>query len=186
MASRGRRIGFTVMAAAVSIAYTILLPFDYTQRFSFANWDYLDPYQIAWSVVLGLGMAFVLIIQFYAMRQVVASSPIALSGVAFVTSLLPSLLCCTPMLPTLLTFVGLSTMQVYGTAGTLQYFFATHQTEFLTGSLLLLVTTAGWGLHRIAHSTCLTTEGCAAPSSAPRGDTEVSEPAAIDGNGRQQ
>jgi hypothetical protein len=37
LGSPGRLLGFTAIAAVVSIAYTIMLPFDATQRFSPAN-----------------------------------------------------------------------------------------------------------------------------------------------------
>ena len=171
LASRGRLAGFVVTAAVVSLAYTILLPFDITQRFSLANWHYLTASLIAWSVALGLGMAYVLVVQVHAIRQIAArGSSVTVGGVAFLGSLLPSLLCCSPVLPTLLAFVGLSTAQVYGTAGAWQYFFAVHQTAFLAGSLVVLAVTAWWGLRRIARSTCATDQGCATP------DTDRSQP----------
>lgn len=168
LGSRWRLLGFAVTAAIVGLAYTILLPFDATGRFSLANWRYLTPALTAWSVILGLGMAFVLLIQFHAIRQLAARrSTVAVSGLAFVGGLLPSLLCCSPLLPTLLTFVGLSTAQVYGTTGTWQYFFAAHQTVFLAGSLLLLLLTAGWGLRRLARNACAGEQGCPIPEGTP-------------------
>jgi len=33
LGTRGRLTGFAMVAAAVTLLYTILLPFDYTQRF---------------------------------------------------------------------------------------------------------------------------------------------------------
>lgn len=168
LGSRWWLLGFAVTAAIVGLAYTILLPFDATGRFSLANWRYLTPALIAWSVILGLGMAFVLLIQVHAIRQLAARrSTVAVSGLAFVGGLLPSLLCCSPLLPTLLTFVGLSTAQVYGTTGAWQYFFAAHQTAFLAGSLLLLLLTAGWGLRRIARNACVSEQGCPTPEDTP-------------------
>ena len=47
-------------------------------------------------------------------------------------------------------------MSVYGTTGTLQHFFATHQTGFFVGSLLLMALTAWWSIHKIGKATCLT------------------------------
>ena len=163
LGTRGRLAGFAVIAGAVTLLYTILLPFDYTQRFELANWNYLDAYLLAWAIVLGLGMGFVVSVQVYAMRRIAAARVAsgAAGGLAFVGSLLPSFLCCTPIIPTLLAFVGVSWVGLYGTTGTLQHFFAVHQTEFLSASLALLAGTAWWGLHKVARAACMSEEGCA-------------------------
>ena len=159
----GRIIGFLVTSGIVAFFYTLLLPFDYTQRLEFANWDYLNAYLLIWAIVLGLAMGLVLSIQVYAMRRVAAARAAsgATSGAAFIVSLLPSFLCCTPIVPSLLTFVGLSGVGLYTTTGTLQHFFAVHQTEFLAASLVLLGLMCWWGLHKVAYSQCFTEEGCA-------------------------
>lgn len=159
----GRIAGLVGVATVVAFFYTLLLPFDYTQRFSFANWDLLNAYLLTWAIVLGLAMGLVVTVQVYAMRRVAAARAAsgAAGGVAFVASLLPSFLCCTPIVPSVLAFVGVSGVGLYGTTGTLQRFFALHQTEFLSASLALLVTMSWWGLHKVARSTCLTDNGCA-------------------------
>lgn len=164
--SRVRVTGFTVTAAAITIGYTLLLPFQFTQRFGWRNWRFLTGQQLAWSIVLGLGMAFVLTVQVYAMRRIAAGRTGTLTGIALVGSLLPSFLCCTPIIPTLLAFIGLSTVSVYGTTGTLQHFFAIHQTQFFVGSLVLLAFSGWWGLRRVVRSTCWTDDGCAIPQAA--------------------
>ena len=171
LGSRGRFAGFVVIAGAVTLLYTILLPFDYTQRFELANWNYLDAYLLAWAIVLGLGMGFVVSVQVYAMRRIAADRVAsgAAGSLAFVGSLLPSFLCCTPIIPTLLAFVGVSGVGLYGTTGTLQHFFAVHQTEFLSASLAVLVVTGWWGLRKVARAACLSEEGCAVEE---RGDIE--------------
>ncbi len=146
----GRTAGFLVSSGVVAFFYTLLLPFGYTQRFELANWGYLDAYLLAWAVVLGLAMGLVLSVQAYAMRRVAAARAAsgAAGGVAFVASLLPSFLCCTPVIPSLLAFVGVSGVGLYTTTGALQHFFAVHQSEFLAASLLLLASCAGGGCAR--------------------------------------
>ncbi len=153
---------FAVATLVVAFFYSVLLPFDYTQRVSFQNWQYLNAYLLIWAIVLAAGMGVVVSVQVHAMRRIVrarASSGIA-GGLAFVGSLLPSFLCCTPIIPTVLSFVGVSGVGLYGTTGTLQHFFATHQSEFLGGSLALLVLSSWWGLRKVAAASCLVGPGC--------------------------
>ena len=181
----GRVAGFLAAAGVVAFFYTLLLPFDYTQRFELANWDYLSGSLLAWALVLGLGMGLVMSIQVYAMRQIHATRRIAAAraasgaagAVAFVASLLPTFLCCTPIVPSVLAFFGVSGMGLYTTSGTLQHFFAVHQTEFLAGSLALLVLMSWWGLHKVARAACLADGGCAldaAPDQVPPAVTDCS------------
>jgi len=166
LAWRRNRALLAAVAAAITFAYTILLPYDYTQRLSLANWAFLTPGLLAWSLVLGAGMAFLVVVQVHATRRAVAARTGAVGGLAFIASLLPSFLCCTPIIPTLLAFAGLSAVSLYGTTGALQYFFAVHQTPFLAGSLAVLVL-AGWSaLRKLARAACLAGE-C-----APAGDAE--------------
>lgn len=157
-----RITGFIAVSVIVAFFYTLLLPFDYTQRFEFANWDYLNASLLAWAIMISLAMGLVLSIQVYAMRRIVVARAAngAVGGVAFVVSLLPSFLCCTPIVPSVLAFVGVSGVGLYTTTGTLQHFFAVHQTEFLATSLVLLAIMCWWGLHRVAKSSCLSDDGC--------------------------
>ncbi|HLH69420.1 MAG TPA: hypothetical protein VKY90_10400 [Candidatus Dormibacteraeota bacterium] len=159
----GRIVGFLVAAGVVAFFYTLLLPFDYTQRFELANWDYLNAYLLVWAIALGLAMGLVLSVQVHAMRRIAAARAAtgAVGGVAFVASLLPSFLCCTPIIPSVLAFVGMSGVGLYTTTGTLQHFFAVHQTEFLSASLVLLALMCWWGLRKVASAQCLTEDGCA-------------------------
>jgi hypothetical protein len=77
---------------------------------------------------------------------------------------LPGLVCCSPLLPTLLATFGVSGVTLFTTTGSLQYFFAVHETAILAGSLALLVLTATRSLRRIARATCLTTDCTITPT----------------------
>lgn len=162
LGSPGRQAGFLLVAAAVALLYTILLPFASTQRLELSNWDYLNAGLVAWSIALGAGMGLVVVVQIYAIGRIAEArrGAGAASGLAFVASVLPSFLCCTPLIPTLLAFVGISGVGLYDTTGTLQHFFAVHQSEFLGGSLALLATTGAWSLHKVSRATCLSAGGC--------------------------
>ncbi|GAC1322791.1 MAG: hypothetical protein NVSMB13_01740 [Mycobacteriales bacterium] len=161
------RVVFVALAAAISAAYTVLLPFAFTQRLSLANWQFLTGRLLAFAGALGIGMALVLTVQIYAVRRAAAARRAggsALSGLALAVSLLPTFLCCTPVIPTMLATAGLSAVSVYSTTGTLQRFFGAHQSAFLVASLALLALTSLWGLRRVAAASCLDGTGCATDS----------------------
>ncbi len=157
---RNNQILLILLTVIIGTLYTILLPFDFTQRFSLANWHYLSAYLAGWSVVLGAGMSLIIVLQIYAMRQIGKANNATLSGFAFIGSILPSFLCCTPVIPTLLAFIGLSTVSVYGTTGALQHFFAVNQTGFLSGSALLLAISGWWSIRSIAKADCFNDQCC--------------------------
>jgi hypothetical protein len=163
-AGHANRVVFLVAALVVGFAYSVLLPFAYTQRLSLENWQYLDVYLVAWSVVLGLAMGLVVMVQVHAMRRMAAAraSNGAAGGLAFVVSLATSMLCCTPFIATFLAFIGVSGAGLYTTTGVLQHFFAVHETEFLSASLALLAATGWWGLRKIGRAACLSGDGCEA------------------------
>lgn len=152
LANRGRLIGFATTAVMMVIVYTIVLPFGATLTLSFDNWNYLDPGLLAWSVVLGASVAFIIVLQIHAARRLAARrSSVATGGLALLASLLPSMLTCGPLLPAVLAFLGLSASSLSGTTGRSLYFVGTHRTEFLIGSVALLWLAAWWGLRRIAR-----------------------------------
>lgn len=154
LASTVGRTTVVVVAMVFAAAYSLLLPFDFTQQLSFGNWAYLDPYLVAWSLVLGILMGLLITIQVRAMKEVASAGSSSLTGFAFLASLLPSFLCCTPIVPTILAVLGFSSLGLYRTTGTIQHFFATSQTLFLVASLVLLVVTLFWSTHRYARAQC--------------------------------
>lgn len=159
---------FAVLSAAITAAYSITLPFAFTQRLSLRNWQFLTPRLLGFAIALGIGMAFLLMVQVYAFRRAAAARRAtgdkALSGFALVMSLLPTFLCCTPVIPTVLATFGLSAISVYSTTRSLQRFFEIHQTAFIAASLALLALTAWWSLRGVARATCFSETGCELPA----------------------
>src|SRR5260370_235160 len=64
------RAVFAAVAAVAGFGYSVLLPFDYTQRVSFANWQYFGPRYAAFTVAFALGLAWVVTLQVHAMRRI--------------------------------------------------------------------------------------------------------------------
>jgi len=155
------RTVFALSALAVALLYTILLPYAYTQRLSFVNWQYLSVRYLAFSLAFGLGLGWLIALQSRAVRLLVReraaagmqSGPLGL--LAAIVSVLPSLLCCSPILPTLVGFVGLSASARLSTTVTLQHFFATEENPMLLGALGLLALSALWSMRKLARAECL-------------------------------
>lgn len=154
------RLLFLVLATLVAFLYSILLPFGFTQRLSLDNWHYLDAEQIGFSFAFGLLIGWIVTLQVYAVRRLARGRGQTLTFGAIVGSLLPSMLCCTPVVPTVLAVFGLSTVSIYGLSGRIQSFFALHERSIMLASLLLLVCSALWSMRKMRTASCMTEGDC--------------------------
>jgi hypothetical protein len=154
------RLLFVIVASLVTMLYSLLLPFQYTQRFALANWRYLNTELLAFSVAFGVLLGITITIQVYAIQQAAARQGSGFTVVALIASIVPSLLCCTPLVPTLLALIGLSTMSIYGTSGLIQSFVARYELAFLLGSVGLLLLSVGWSLRLVSTARCVREGGC--------------------------
>ena len=184
-ADRVARAVFVATALLVGLGYSLVLPFGYTQRLSFANWNYLNLSYVAFSAAFALGMAWLVTLQVHAVRRVAASAvagaqmagrtgPVAV--LAATLSVLPSLLCCSPILPTLVGLAGLSATTRLTTTGHLQYFFATRENLLMGGALALLVLSGVWSTRKLARAACLSDRCCTsfpAPNGTSRSDQRL-------------
>src|SRR5712691_6060304 len=62
---------FVLVAIAVGVAYSVLLPYSFTQRVSWHNWHYLDSRYVMFSVAFGVATGWIVAVQTYAMRRVI-------------------------------------------------------------------------------------------------------------------
>lgn len=169
------RVVFAVAAVVAGFGYSVLLPFDYTQQVSLANWRYVGPRYAAFTAAFALGLAWVVTLQVHAMRRIarnasrVAGRPRRggpVGAAAAVVSLLPSLLCCSPVVPTLVGLIGLPAAAQLQATGTITYFFATRQDWLLGGALALLAASGLWSTRKLARAACLVGDGCELPANA--------------------
>lgn len=150
---------FVGTATVVTLFYTILLPFQYTQRLSIANWRYLDGELAFFSLVFGLLLAWLLTANVYSLRALARRSNASASLGAVLGSLLPSLLCCTPAVPTVLGIVGISSLGIYEWSGRIQSFFAREELFFLVASAGLLLASSLWTWWVMSAAACLQERG---------------------------
>lgn len=165
------RVVFAVVALVVGFGYSLLLPFAFTQQLSLANWRYLDARYVGFSVAFALGMGWVIALQVFAVRRLAREAFVSRAEggagpfgvVAAAVSLLPSLLCCSPIIPTLVGLFGMSVTARLQTTGRLTYFFASNENLLLAGSLALLVVSGLWSLRKLARASCLDDACCTPP-----------------------
>ena len=168
-----------------------------TGRVSLANWQYFGPRYAAFTAAFALGLAWVVTLQVHAMRRIARTARAGAAGprrgglagaLAAVVSLLPSLLCCSPVVPTLVGLIGLPAATQLQTTGTITYFFATKQDWLLGGALALLAASGLWSTRKLARAACLAGDGCEVPAARgaaaapagppePPGDGESDQPA---------
>jgi hypothetical protein len=101
---------------------------------------------VLFSVAFAVGLAWLVTLQVHAVRRVASAAggrPAGRTGpfgaLAAVLSVLPSLLCCSPILPTVIGVLGLSATARLTTTVQLQHFFATKENLVLAGALVLLL-----------------------------------------------
>jgi hypothetical protein len=164
-ADRVARAVFVAVAVMVGFGESILLPYDVTQRLSLANWQFFGPSDAAFTAAFALGVAWVVTLQVHATRSLLAhraprgatasvrSGPLGV--LAALIGLLPSLLCCSPIVPTLVSVVGLSAGTQLHVSASIQHFFATNQNLLLGATLALVVASGLWSMRTLARARCL-------------------------------
>lgn len=170
LVSRLNRAVFLGVGAGFALLYTLLLPYTYTQRLGFANWRYLNPRFLLFSLAFGLGIGWIFAIQAHATRRLLADRGAQvgsglggfLSMVGALVGLLPSLLCCSPLVPTVVALFGLSAAARVQTSGSIQRFFAGEENLLLGLGLAVVALASLWSLRKLAKAGCC--ESC-----GPRG-----------------
>lgn len=123
----------------VAVLYAFTLPATYTGgRIGLISLQYLTPLLAGFAVVMAGLLSVVVSFTAYSLRfGASASSTTTTSGIA--GSVLPPILCCSPLLPTLAAaLVGLFPGAL-GVSGWIQGFIATYEIEILSVATLLLV-----------------------------------------------
>ena len=118
--------------------YLFTLPATYTGgRVGMVSFRLLTPTLAAFAVVMAGLVAVIVPFTAYTLRlDGAAGTTATTSGV--VSSILPPLLCCSPLLPTLAATVVGVFPAAFGVSGFIQGFIATHEPEILTVATLVL------------------------------------------------
>ncbi len=151
---RRYRFGAVAMFLVSVLVYAVTLPATYTGgQVGVASLRFLTPALAGFAVVLAGLVSIIGTLIVYAIRvSATASTKSAAGGV--VGSLLPPLVCCSPVLPTLAAGIAAVTGLSPLFAGAIQGLIASYELHILTGATLGLM----YSVHATARS--IATEGC--------------------------
>jgi hypothetical protein len=123
----------------LSVFYMFTLPATYTGgRVGIASLRYLTPLLTGFAVVLAGLMSVIIGLTAYNLR-IGGSTETTTTATGIAGSVLPPILCCSPLLPTLAAAVVGIFPAAFGVSGWIQGVIATYEIEILTGATLLLV-----------------------------------------------
>lgn len=124
---------------AFFLLYIFALPATYTGgRIGLISLRLLNVKLAAFSFIMALLIALIIPLTVYSFKQG-AKTRKATATSGFVGSVLPPLLCCSPLLPSLAGVLGAVSPAVFGFSGAVQGFIATNETYILLGATLLLL-----------------------------------------------
>ncbi len=120
--------------------YLLTLPAAYTGGIiGLVSARYLNAELVFFSLVLAALLSLVLTLNLYAFRTSLRRQGVGLSATGVLASLVPSSLCCTSLVPSLLAAVGASTPQIFRVTGLIQGTVARYESLFLIVALLLVL-----------------------------------------------
>jgi hypothetical protein len=138
--ARRKYAGLAVaMFLLAAVFYAFTLPATYTGgQVGMVSLRYLTPALAVFAVVMAGLVAVIVSFTAYSLRLGASTSTTA-TTTGFFGSVLPPILCCSPLLPTIAAmFVGV-VPGVFGVSGAVQGFIATYELEILSVATLLLV-----------------------------------------------
>lgn len=120
--------------------YLVTLPATYTGgAIGWVSLRYLNGELLVFALTLALLLSVVLTLNVYSFRTALQRQGTGLSLGAVLTSLVPSSVCCTSLVPSVLAAVGASTPQIFGLTGRIQGAVARYEALFLAAALILLL-----------------------------------------------
>ena len=145
-----RKYIFIAIASFIAffVLYIFTLPATYTGgRIGIISLRLLTPLQGAFAFVMALFISLIIPFTVYAFKMG-GKAKKGSTATGFIASVLPPIICCSPLLPTLVATLG-AISPIFGFSRSLQGFIATNETYILLGATLLL----GYALVQTAKST---------------------------------
>ena len=131
-------LGITLWGVTVLVGITMLL----LANFGAPVWATIA--SALWLFTAGFPTTLAVIVtayslNVYAYRAMADRRSCRVTAGAMFSSILPTSICCTPVVPTLLAVLGASTPQIFGIGGQIQGFFATYEMPILMLALAFMI-----------------------------------------------
>lgn len=142
LAARARSLAvLSLVGIPLTIFYLVALPAERYGAFSFGALAFLNAGDVLAAVVLGIGVGGTIALNMASQRRQAGQAPLTASGV--LAALLPSSLCCTSLIPSVLAAAGASAPEVLQVTGRFQAFFAVYAASFI-GFAVFAVAASLW------------------------------------------
>lgn len=166
---RSLAVGLFVVGLAF---YLVTLPATYTGgAIGWVSLRYLNVELALAAVILALLLSVVLTLNVYSARLALRRQGTGLSVGAVLASLVPSSICCTPLVPSALAVLGASTPQIFSLTGRIQGTVARYEALFLVSSVLLLLAALYLAAQGVCGS-CRLSEGRSVADASRKGAFE--------------
>jgi hypothetical protein len=168
LSDRIYRAAYPPLAIAVGFAYGIALPGLTLGSVGLVALRFLTPTQAAFAAAIGLLLPLVVLLNLFMWRHPACvrggspgRRPTALSGA--VLGVLPNMLCCSPVIPTLVALFAAGSSAV-AVSAPLQYIFARYEAPFYLVAALLVLLSLRSAARRIDSTRLMPTHALARPT----------------------
>ncbi len=136
---RYRRLAL-VLFVLLAAFYLSVLPATFTGGYvGWVSLRFLTPTLAFFALALAAAAALTFTLAVHGFRTAAGAGARGTGVLGGVLAILPSMLCCTPVIPTLLALLGATTPTLFTLSGRIQGFFATWEIPLLAAALLLLL-----------------------------------------------
>lgn len=123
----------------LSVLYFFFLPATYTGgRIGLVSLHFLNFKLAIFALLFSLSLSISILFSFYVFNKRIHTKSSVATG-SFIGSILPPLLCCSPILPSVAALFGGIAPFVFRVSGFLQGFIATHETQIFIGIAIILI-----------------------------------------------
>lgn len=140
---------FFSLSIIFTVIYLVLLPSLPTGIISVTFIKFITPLQVVFSVLFGSMMGLIITLNIYAARSKI-KTPKAVSTTAAVSTLV-NVLCCTPLIPSMLLFFGASSPVLFAYSPPIQSFFGHNYPYFYLLSFFIFFASFHYTAKNICH-----------------------------------
>jgi hypothetical protein len=137
LSGKAYAFGFVIASVLVTVVYAYLLSFSSLNLGNVPRILGISVYEVLVSLLLGTMFSLILTMSAFSIKRNLKSSERMGIG-ALIASIIPSSLCCTALVPSLLSIAGASTATIIGVTGKIQGPFASLEPVFIIAAIVIM------------------------------------------------